>query len=84
MMNMKYVFEMDGYSQENQLLYKKVQEFKLFEDVGPTNKPLIEILPKLFTDSQIQVLKQESEDSYNFLLKVPGGKGLYDRLFSSN
>jgi len=38
-------------------LYTKQIEFKLFEDIEPKNKPLEEMLPKLFTDAQIKELK---------------------------
>lgn len=39
--NMKYVLETAPVDEENELLYKKEQAFKLFEDVEPENKPLI-------------------------------------------
>jgi hypothetical protein len=44
---------------------------------------MIELLPKLFTDAQISALAAEDDfttDDVNFLIKVPGGKGLYDRI----
>jgi hypothetical protein len=38
--NMRYVFS-EAYPEEyNDILYKKQVEFKLFEDIEPTNKPL--------------------------------------------
>lgn len=47
--NMKYIFETAPVNEYNDLLYKQEQQFKLFEDITPGNKPLIELLPKLFT-----------------------------------
>lgn len=57
----------------------------MFEDVEPTNKPLIEILPKIFTDAEIKSLVSEEGfiDRCSFLIKVPGGKPLYDRIKGS-
>lgn len=47
--NMKYVFETAPVEEEKFILYPIQQEFKLFEDVAPPNKPLLDLLPKLFT-----------------------------------
>jgi hypothetical protein len=81
--NMRYVFS-EAYPVEyNDILYKKQVEFKLFEDIEPTNKPLEEILPRLFSDAQLQELKTAEKfklENYKFLLRIPGGKGLFDRL----
>ena len=67
----------------NDILYKKKIHFKLFEDLEPMNKPLEELLPRLFSDEEIKGMKQEDKfsiDNYRFLMKIPGGKGLYDRI----
>jgi hypothetical protein len=48
--NLKYIFNQPLTEDLNEILYKKKIEFKLFEDLEPTNKPLEEIFPKLFSD----------------------------------
>ena len=80
---MKYIFETADVEKESSILFKKEQEFRLFEDVTPDNKPLTSMLPLLFTDLQIQSLQAEpafNSEHYSFLIKIPGGKGLYDRI----
>lgn len=81
--NMRYIFN-QSYSEElNEILYKKQINFKLFEDLEPMNKPLEELLPRLFSDEELKGIKKEekfSMEHYKFLIKIPGGKALYDRI----
>ena len=51
--NLRYVFSQPPSEQLKDILFKKHIEFTLFEDVEPPNKPLEELLPRLFTDDQI-------------------------------
>lgn len=55
---MKYVFNQKLSENLNDILYKKKIEFKLFEDLEPMNKPLEELLPKLFTDDELRAAKE--------------------------
>jgi hypothetical protein len=44
---------------------------------------LSEFLPRFLTAEQLKSLKQEKDfnlEHYNFLMRIPGGKGLFDRL----
>ena len=83
---MRYIIETVSLEKENELLYKKERQFALFEDVEPENKPLIEMIPKLFTESELEALRSDQSfdpQNYNFLMKVPGGRQLWDRINKS-
>lgn len=58
--NLRYVFSHKHEEDLTDILYKKQIEFKLFEDLEPTNKPLEELLPKLFSDEQLRTMKAEA------------------------
>jgi hypothetical protein len=58
---LKYIFDTAPVEQENYILYKIEQEFKLFEDVAPPNKPIVDLLPRLFTEQQLAVLREEKD-----------------------
>lgn len=47
---MRYIFNQNYNEELNDILYKKQINFKLFEDLEPMNKPLEELLPRLFSD----------------------------------
>jgi len=54
--------------------------------VEPENKPLIELLPKLFTDAQLSTIVASlnfDAENINFLIKIPGGKILHDRIIAA-
>lgn len=57
--NLRYVFSHKHEEDLSDILYKKKIEFKLFEDLEPTNKPLEELLPKLFNDEELRGLKAD-------------------------
>ena len=82
--NLRYIFRSpSARSGELQdILLPKQIEFKLFEDIEPANKPLQDLLPKLFTEDQIQEIKQDASfvEKLSFLKHIPGGKGLLDRI----
>lgn len=58
--NLRYVFSHKHEEDLSDVLYKKKIEFKLFEDLEPTNKPLEELLPRLFSDDQLHSMKADA------------------------
>jgi hypothetical protein len=55
---MKYVFNQKLSENFNDIFYKKKITFKLFEDLEPMNKPLEDLLPKLFSDDELRAAKE--------------------------
>jgi hypothetical protein len=47
------------------------------------NKPLEELLPRLFSDEELAALKGDANfkiERYSFLKNIPGGNGLLSRI----
>ena len=57
----RYVFSRSYDETFNDLFWKKKIEFKLFEDIEPTIKSLDEMIPKVFSDQNIQDWKNDTK-----------------------